>query len=111
MAWMRLHRGQVNFNGTPVPRAWYTQVHYGQPCVQQAGFASDEFPCYSTNEGGPTYPGHPGADPRKIDPLANSLQGGILNTAVYSGCGVANGGAFIVLPVPPDPVPTGAICP
>jgi hypothetical protein len=35
----------------------------------------------------------------------------VRNASVYSGCGVASGGAFIVLPVPLNGVPTGAICP
>jgi RHS repeat-associated protein len=108
--WAILTHGQANYLGTPVPEGWYTQVQYDSPCLRSTKGDCHEFPYYSTNEGGPDHPGHPGAVVKTINRTANRSQGSLLRSRVYVRCGVAVGQQFGVLPIPLLGVPTTGLC-
>jgi hypothetical protein len=92
-------------------RTWYDLASYGpNACTGRATSvdACDEYPYYSTEEGGP------GGSLKPLSRVANSLEGS-LRGAFYSGCGMPSeprkspGRTFIVVSVP-GLAPTRAWC-
>lgn len=87
---------------------WYSGVY---PCSSPtpAGKQCDEYPFFSSQQGGPNVPHLP--DIKYISGRDNSVQGGKLR-GFYSTCQVAKpGGPFLVVPIPKDlPVNTTSVC-
>jgi RHS repeat-associated protein/uncharacterized repeat protein (TIGR01451 family) len=88
---------------------WYNPT----VCVPAPGLNCDEYPFFSTMQGGKSGMGI-GADVVLINDKQNQEQGRKLGGAIagnfYTQCGVGIGDSFLVVPIPVPPVTTRNIC-
>jgi hypothetical protein len=110
--WSRV-KGLVSL-GSPLvspSRSWYTRTAYATLCGKAApGYSKgvtncDEYPYYSTSEGGP------GASLENINGKQNALEGRLLQDfAGPLGCNLSPGDAYTVIPDTTDVLPSVGIC-
>jgi hypothetical protein len=90
-------------------RGWYRNLPQCQ--AKNAGQDCDEYPFYSTIQGGPARDGFPVGDIEPIDATDNRRQGAILNGFYRGQCNVNQGVSFLVVAIDSDIVPTFGYCP
>ena len=88
-------------------RGWYR--NYPQCKNREDDQDCDEYPFYSTKQGGPASGENPTGDLKLINSTDNRRQGSALNV-FYQGCSVTNGVSFLVLPIESNVVPTFGYC-
>jgi len=109
--WMLLTRGPnaeaPDGSEALAARRWYRNLPECRAAVK--GQDCDEYPFYSTIQGGPERDGFPAGDIEPISAGDNRAQGAALNS-FYQRCNVNNGVSFLVLPIDSIFVPTVGFC-
>ena len=89
-------------------RRWYRNLPQCRAALK--GQDCDEYPFYSTIQGGPARDGFPAGDIRPINAGDNRAQGASLNGFYQGSCNVSNGVNFLVLPLDNPLIPTFGYC-
>lgn len=104
--WIWLNRNTTGAPSAGPDRTWYNAL---QPCSDRTGVTGftvcDEYPFFSTSQGGPLGQPHGGPSSLKFVPGIQDLdpevgQGGDLNSFYSgSGCDIGDGDPFLVIPI------------
>lgn len=124
--WFQLNYMSSAAKAPQTPPRWYKAQPYWSVsgCNKMSSYqACDEYPFYSTAQGGPVKFGGSGASLKPVDSSQNSVEGSVLGAMVNTGiCHMesalpvprgtpATGGTpFLVIPMPGVPLPTFFLC-